>query len=353
MGEFGDKFRKEREKQHISLEEVANDTKISSRMLLAIEEEQFDRLPGGVFNKGFIRAYAKYIGLNEDQAVSDYLACLRQLQIESQDVWDPQARPAVPTNRQTSPDSEELPELQLPRAEHVGPREVYGLRRERVVPWRILFLATVVVILAGLLWRRHSHGAHSDANAAPPATSAAQPVAQASAVPAQSTAVFPAALRPASVSASRPSTVSAASSSRLVNQTLAKPAIPIEASTSYMERTALPAQPDEAVKSPANPEASTPAAPLTLVIRASENSWISVTADGRTVIHELLIAPAHTSIHASREISVKIGNAGGVSFVWNGQELPAQGAEGDVKTLIFDESGMRDVTPSPAPAQNP
>jgi hypothetical protein len=92
---------------------------------------------------------------------------------------------------------------------------------------------------------------------------------------------------------------------------------------------------------------------LNLVIRASGNSWISVTADGRTILHELLIAPAHTSIHASREISVKIGNAGGVTFVWNGHELPAPGGEGEVKTLIFDESGMRDVTPAPSPAVSP
>jgi len=91
---------------------------------------------------------------------------------------------------------------------------------------------------------------------------------------------------------------------------------------------------------------------LNLVIRASENSWISVTADGRSVIHELLIAPAHASIRASREIVVKIGNAAGVSFVWNGQELPAQGSEAEVQTLVFDASGMRAVPPSLVPAQN-
>ena len=351
MGEFGDKFRKGREKQGISLEEVSNDTKISSRMLLAIEEEQFDRLPGGVFNKGFIRAYAKYIGLNEDQAVADYLACLRQSQLDSQDVWDPQALPAAHRQVNAPAEGDELPELHLPRAEHVGPREVYGLRRERAVPWRILVLAMVVVILAGLLWRRHSPGARSDANAAPPATAAAQPVTQPSSVPAQSTAVFPAALRPASVSASRPSSVSA-SSARLVNKTLAKPAIAAEAGISRRENPSLSVQADRAANPPTNSEASTPA-PLTLVIRASENSWISVTADGRSVIHELLIAPAHTTVWAGREIVVKVGNAAGVTFLWNGQELPAQGAESEVKTLAFDANGMRVVPGSPPAAQNP
>ena len=76
MGEFGDKFRKAREKKELSLDDVSNVTKIGSRMLRAIEEEHFDDLPGGVFNKGFIRAYAKHLGLDAEDAVSDYLACL-------------------------------------------------------------------------------------------------------------------------------------------------------------------------------------------------------------------------------------------------------------------------------------
>src|SRR6202044_4153108 len=74
VGEFGDKFRKAREKKDISLDDVSNVTKIGSRMLRAIEEEHFDQLPGGVFNKGFIRAYARCLGMDEDQAVADYLA---------------------------------------------------------------------------------------------------------------------------------------------------------------------------------------------------------------------------------------------------------------------------------------
>ena len=83
VGEFGDKFRKARESKELSLDDVSNVTKISSRMLQAIEEEHFDQLPGGVFNRGFIRAYAKHLGLNSEDAVTDYLACLRQAQIDA------------------------------------------------------------------------------------------------------------------------------------------------------------------------------------------------------------------------------------------------------------------------------
>ena len=92
VGEFGNKFREARERKELSFDDVSNVTKISSRMLQAIEEEHFDQLPGGVFNKGFIRAYAKHLGLNGDDAVVDYLACLRQAQIDSHAGWDAEPR---------------------------------------------------------------------------------------------------------------------------------------------------------------------------------------------------------------------------------------------------------------------
>jgi len=68
MGSFGDRLRREREQRGISLEDVALTTKIRAGLLQALEGEKFDRLPGGIFNKGFVRAYARHLGLDEDQA---------------------------------------------------------------------------------------------------------------------------------------------------------------------------------------------------------------------------------------------------------------------------------------------
>jgi hypothetical protein len=79
------------------------------------------------------------------------------------------------------------------------------------------------------------------------------------------------------------------------------------------------------------------------VIRATETSSISVLADGQPFSRETLIAPAHTSIRADREIVVKIGNAAGVTFLWKGKEIPAEGAESEAKTFVFDANGMRAV----------
>jgi len=86
VGAFGEKLRKQREQQGIALDAISNTTKISTRMLRALEDEHFDQLPGGVFNKGFVRAYARQVGLNEEEAVADYLAALRESQIQANSI---------------------------------------------------------------------------------------------------------------------------------------------------------------------------------------------------------------------------------------------------------------------------
>ena len=84
MGAFGEKLRKQREQRGIALDALSNTTKISTCMLRALEDERFDQLPGGVFNEGFVRAYARQVGLNEEETVADYLASLRENQIQAQ-----------------------------------------------------------------------------------------------------------------------------------------------------------------------------------------------------------------------------------------------------------------------------
>lgn len=73
MASFGQRMKREREMRGIKLDEISESTKIARRNLEALEQEQFDRLPGGIFNKGFVRAYAKYLGLDEEQAVNDFM----------------------------------------------------------------------------------------------------------------------------------------------------------------------------------------------------------------------------------------------------------------------------------------
>ncbi len=69
---FGEHLRRERELRGVSLEEVASATRISTRFLEAIENGRWDQLPGGAFNRGFIRSTSRYLGLDEDSMVAEY-----------------------------------------------------------------------------------------------------------------------------------------------------------------------------------------------------------------------------------------------------------------------------------------
>lgn len=71
---FGFWLRQQRELREIELREIADRTKISIRYLKAMEQSRFDVLPGPIFAKGFLREYAKYVGLNPDEVVNYYLA---------------------------------------------------------------------------------------------------------------------------------------------------------------------------------------------------------------------------------------------------------------------------------------
>jgi len=410
VGEFGDKFRKAREKKELSLDDISNVTKISSRMLQAIEQEHFDQLPGGVFNKGFIRAYAKHLGLDSEDAVTDYLACLRQAQIDSHAGWDAEphngrSAPAAPKSTPATPATvepkaqpvkeqhpakgvDELPELQLPRAEHIRGGKKEYLSRTSSGNSRLLFALIAVLIIAGVLfWIRHSRATRATIAKSnePPVTASATTAAAASPAPAASAA--PAAAPPTgtvapSNSVTAPSPVvapadppSAAQQSTPTSGTQAAPAAPATESQPSSESDDLPVKRSSRTASTAADPAQVkverkgdvtirsfgsgatkatdkPATSLTLVVRASENSWISVTSDGQLLTQETLIAPAATSFHANRELVVRVGNAAGISFLYKGEELPPQGGEAEAKTFIFDAQGMRAQASAQTPAQN-
>lgn len=71
-GNFGEALRREREMRGVSLEEVSNATRISTRFLLALENENWHELPGGVFNRGFVRSVSRFLGLDEDALIAEY-----------------------------------------------------------------------------------------------------------------------------------------------------------------------------------------------------------------------------------------------------------------------------------------
>jgi cytoskeletal protein RodZ len=73
MISIGEELKREREFREISLRDISDATKINIRMLEAIEKDHFEALPGGIFNRNFIRAYAEYIGLDPEVIIRKYI----------------------------------------------------------------------------------------------------------------------------------------------------------------------------------------------------------------------------------------------------------------------------------------
>src|SRR5215470_19942604 len=72
MPTLGEELRRLREERGIALSDISEGTRIGTRFLKAIEENNFSVLPGGIFTRSFIRAYAKRVGMDEDEAIGRY-----------------------------------------------------------------------------------------------------------------------------------------------------------------------------------------------------------------------------------------------------------------------------------------
>ena len=73
MGSVGEDLRMERLTRGIALEEITAVTKISQRHLVALEQEKFRSLPGGILNKGIVRGYASALGLDQQDWTERFL----------------------------------------------------------------------------------------------------------------------------------------------------------------------------------------------------------------------------------------------------------------------------------------
>jgi cytoskeletal protein RodZ len=109
---IGEKLRLARETRGIALRDISEHTRISMRYLEAIETDDYRRLPGGIFNRSFIRAYAKFVGYDEQQAIEEYSRALRQ-HGEDQDDVPKSHRALVYTDDHESPNRSPMKTLLL------------------------------------------------------------------------------------------------------------------------------------------------------------------------------------------------------------------------------------------------
>ena len=307
MPSFGEKLKLEREKRTITLEQISSSTKIGTRMLQALEEDKFNQLPGGIFNKGFVRAYARCLGLDEDQTVADYLEASGDAPPVSTEIVAPQ-------------DEERDNQENLSRLE----ASTGGTARQ--LPWGWFAAVLLVVAIALSFW---SHRRREHQRPSVPSTATA-PATQSAAAP------------PSGASGKNKNTdiAKGAASATSASPTTGSPAG--RSATSAVSKTSQDLTPATPAAAPGE---------FTVVIRAREESWVSITADGRAISSELLSAGSERAVRGRKEIMVKAGNAGGVDFRFNGQKLDIGGESGEVKTVSFGPHGI--VPNAPAPPSTP
>jgi cytoskeleton protein RodZ len=291
---LGARLKREREKRKITLDEISLSTKIGTRFLLAIEEEHFDQLPGGIFNKGFVKAYARSVGVDEAEAVAEYELATGASLPESL----PEAGPMGAAPAASTP---------------VFPSEDYGDGASRI-PWGWFAIALLVVAFGLAVW-----GFVSRERSAMPSLISPQPAAAG-----RSSAAVPAAVAQTGVAPTVPATPAPKVDS-------AAPQPPGSKPPAGALQTATLTSPD-----------STPGVGAFLVqIKAREDSWVAISADGRQIMQATLYASAEKSIGASDQIVIKTGNAGALDISFNGKKLPAQGAYNEVRTITFDPNGPK------------
>ena len=91
MATLGERLRLARERAGLSIDDIAVRTKIQGSLLEAIERDDFEHVPGGLFVRGFLRAYAREVGLEPEAVVADYLDHYEPEPLASEDTVRPHA----------------------------------------------------------------------------------------------------------------------------------------------------------------------------------------------------------------------------------------------------------------------
>lgn len=294
VASFGERLKQEREKRGMSLEEVAGATKISVRHLRALEQEKFNLMPGGIFNRGFVRSYAKHLGLDDEQVVADY----REAAGESGPAPDATQAPA------TAPKDATVP---------VQPQREGTTAAQ--VPWVALAGLLVLGAVLWAVWSFHAHGRSAENGAVEPAVES-QPSGQ-DVAPADGQNVAP---------RYAPEDTKNAGSSH------AKPA------------TVLPGRPFDPALSPL---AAVAKAGFDLSLRARDEVWVSTAVDGKPPSEAILQAGQSITVHASDRTILRVGNVAAVDLTFNGHKVSLNGTEGEVRTLTFTSSGLLGPAPRP------
>jgi cytoskeleton protein RodZ len=327
MTAVGETLRRERLRRNLDLEQISHELKIAPKMLEAIEDERFDRLPGDIFARSFVKQYARFLGLDDEELAAEVQRTL-------------QPPPAITHAEKPRDTAASIPLPRVEKWEAVG-----DSRFNWSSPLASLALVVLVMMAcAGLysLWQRMHRpvSVHSTATItkAPPPVVTQQP-ATAAAPPVQAPTEQP----PASSPAEQPQATAAPPQA-----TAAAP--PSNSDAPAADPVAAKPAPEKPATAPAQAAPSNPNAPVRVELVAAEPVWVLARTDGKYLFSGTLDPNQPRTIEANSNVTLRIGNAGGVNITLNGKPLGALGPKGQVRTVQLTSGGFEIVAAPKPPA---
>jgi cytoskeleton protein RodZ len=313
VGSFGERLRREREMRGIGLDEIAGATKISTRNLRALEDEKFEQLPGGIFNKGFVRAYARFLGIDEEDIVAEYEAA----------------------SHETESAREQKLQEEFAKAEFRKPkRDESEISLEPKSEWGTI---AAIVLIAALAYGGYSYYQRrkldklQQSQALVPVTTPAPAPAALPLTPATDSAAATSSAPAPANSISQPAAAAVAPQPS-VEPAKADAAKPANQKSATLEQIATPTSATSA---------NTSSAAIDLKIKVNQASWVSIKADGKTLVSTTLQPGVERSFKAADKIEVVLGNAGGVEISYNGKPVENLGNLQDVRKITFTPAGYQ------------
>lgn len=295
---FGSWLRHQREARSVSMREIADNSKISLRYLEALEQDRFDVLPAPVFARGFLREYARVVGLNPDEVVNLYLVAIEERAEGSRRVERP--KPARPESARSAPSS-------------LG----YGL----LLGLAVVVFVGIAALLSFLAERRR-------------------------AAPVDSRLVAP-----AMMVAPAPAGVETSAATALAETPAEAPDPGLAAPPGAATAAVVPVD-TFASEAPAVAPSEAPAAgPYRVVLNFSQDCWMESVVDGNRRTSELKAAGETVQLEALESVVLTLGNSRAVTVEVEGQPfaLPENSTR-VVRELRIERPGRS----APAPqGQNP
>jgi cytoskeletal protein RodZ len=302
-GDFGSTLRAARERRGVSLQQIAKRTKISVAVLEALERNDIERLPGGLFSRAFVRSYAFEVGLDPEATIQRFVDAF------------PEASAAGSAHA----------------AEEQQEEEAAYDSSQRTASAFVRLIVISVPIVALLLY----FGMRDRAEDVPAAPAASPPLAPA--LPAAPPVTAPTSPEPPPEPTPAKPPGTAADRDRAAADT---------GPAGARGRGPAPAPPvPEPLAAP--PPDSAAAEPVKVAVVATAPCWVSAIVDGERVVSRELQAGERVAFEVGRSVVLTAGDAAALAVTINGADARPLGAAGQVVTVRVTPDNYKEYLVSP------